>query len=358
MTQRQEIRSMHAATLDIHKGWACLMGRWRIGIAQKNAFRIGLLSALAMAATASPVLADQISFVNKFNAPGDVGGTTFARGIDGNGNIVGDYTDGSGDIVAFERFSNGTFSAPISEPNATGGTTQANEINSSGTIVGTFLQLTGGTSAFHGYLYNGGTFAQFDVGGSVSTNILGINNQGDFVGNFGTATQPNQSYMDIGGQLTKFTVFGAPTSNAESINGADQIVGVFTDAGGATHGYLRHPDGSLAAVDVPGSVLTEAFGINDLGVISGEYEVGNGTFYAFTDNNGVYASFSCPNSTSTLGRRINDADELVGQCSDPGGFTAQLSASVPEPNSILLLGVGLLALLLCQGKVGLSPPKK
>jgi hypothetical protein len=321
---------------------------WRIGMARKHTPWIGLISALAMAATASTAIADQISFVSKFNAPGDVGGTTFARGIDAIGNIVGDYTDASGHIVAFERFGNGTFSAPITEPNATGGTTQASGINSSGTIVGTFLQVSGGSSAFHGYFDNGGTFTQFDVGGPVSTGVLGINNQGDFVGNFGSVSQPNQSYMDIGGQLTEFTVFGAPTSDAEGINGADQIVGLFTDAGGVTHGYLRQPGGSLVAIDFPGSLLTEAFGINDFGVISGEYKASDGTFSAFTDNNGVFASFSCPNSSSTLGRRLNDAGVVVGQCSDPGGFIAQLSAAtaVPEPNSIFLLGTSLLGLLL------------
>jgi len=317
-------------------------------MARKHTPWIGLLSALAMAASASSAIADQITFVSKFNAPGDTGGTTFARGIDVNGNIVGDYTDASGHVVSFERFSNGTFSAPITAPNDNQGFTEANGINSSGTIVGTFLNGTESITAFHGFFDNGGTFTQFDVGGSVSTNVLGINDHGDFVGNFGSVSQPNQSYVDIGGQLTEFTVFAAPTSDAEGINLTDQIVGRFTDAGGVTHGYLRQPGGSLLAIDVPGSLLTEAFGINDFGVISGEYQASDGTFSAFTDDNGVFASFSCPNSSSTLGRRLNNAGTVVGQCSDPGGFIAQFSAAtaVPEPSSIFLLGTGLLGLLL------------
>jgi len=62
--------------------------------------------------------------------------------------------------------------------------TQALGVNDLGEIVGFYTNGTGQ----HGYIDNGGVFTSFDPSGSVSTTINGVNDKGDFVGFYTTAS--------------------------------------------------------------------------------------------------------------------------------------------------------------------------
>jgi hypothetical protein len=52
-----------------------------------------------------------------------------------------------------------------------------------------------------------------------------------------------------------------------------QVVGWFGDNNGDDHGFLRNPDGTISTFDALGSsvLYTRLFGINDSGVMVGEY---------------------------------------------------------------------------------------
>ena len=57
------------------------------------------------------------------------------------------------------------------------------------------------------------------------------------------------------------------------INNLGQVVGWFGNNNGDDHGFLRNPDGTISTFDALGSsvLYTRLFGINDSGVMVGEY---------------------------------------------------------------------------------------
>src|SRR5262249_4045185 len=84
---------------------------------------------------------------------------TFARGINGSGQIVG-YYDSNGSERGF-IYSGGTYT-PLDDPlSARGGTsgTDGDGINDAGQVVGLYADIHG---LEHGFLYSGGTYTALD----------------------------------------------------------------------------------------------------------------------------------------------------------------------------------------------------
>jgi hypothetical protein len=290
-------------------------------------------------------------FFTSFDIPppqGSPPNITQGIGISNNGVVVGDYRDsGQTFTKGFERLANGTLNFPIVAPGDNSNFTRANGVNNAGTIVGDFLNTTGGVSTFHGYILNGSTFTQFDVGGPVSTTIFAINDNGDIAGTFGSSAQPNQGFLRVGNTLTTFNPNGANGAFAFGINNLDQVVGQFTDASNVTHGYLRNANGSIITIDVPGATATAAVGINGSGAISGVYIAG-GVTHGFLDFGGVIQPYNAPGSVSTQVFGINDSGVFTGSYVDTNGVTHGFLASVPEPSPALLSGAVLLCVAVCR----------
>jgi len=99
------------------------------------------------------------------------------------------------------------------------------------------------------------------------------------------------------------------------------LAAAFAHAPAAIAGYYYSP------VDPPGSIASEALGLNDSGVIVGEYSVQTGTGpsvssfqYGFVDNQGVFTTLA-PNPDSSCGGYapmcnaawgVNNAGDVVG----------------------------------------------
>src|SRR4029077_20171834 len=109
-----------------------------------------------------------IQVITTFDFPG-TGNSTLPQKITENGNIVGEYIDSTGVTRGFVRFSNGSFSAPLVDPNDTVGFTEGRGINNSGTVDGDYV---GSDGFVHSFLLSGGTFSDYDVPGTVQTNLL------------------------------------------------------------------------------------------------------------------------------------------------------------------------------------------
>src|SRR6266700_4771605 len=119
-----------------------------------------------------------IQVITTFDYPG-TGNLTLPQKISEKGDIIGEFIDSSGVVRGFVRFSDGSFSAPIVDPNDTVGFTEGRGINNSRTVVGDYASPDGNQ---HGFFLSGGTFTEYDVPGAVTTDVLGINDSGDFSG--------------------------------------------------------------------------------------------------------------------------------------------------------------------------------
>jgi len=199
--------------------------------------------------------------------------TSFARGINTQGDIVGGYagSDGKehGFILRHGKLT--TLDAPFR--GAVG--TQLNAINDAGVIVGVWVD-----HAFrgHGFIYQNGSFSNLQYPGSRDTTPFGINSNGDIAGNWDAdQSSTGHGFVFSGGRITSFDVPDAMPNEtaANGINDSGQIVGTYVGRDGKFHGFIRE-GATFTALDCPGGVATIAWGINAAGQIAGNCDDSGG----------------------------------------------------------------------------------
>jgi uncharacterized membrane protein len=135
------------------------------------------------------------------------------------------------------------------------------------------------------------------------------------------------------------------------LNDSGQIVGYYTLAG-KDHPFvlLTGIDGDYTSFEVPGSSITRARDINNLGDIVGRFDDAFGT-HGFLLSGGNFTTIDVPGSIETRAFGINDAGQIVGEYTDAAGMHGFLATpiGIPEPGTLLLTGAGLLALLAYKG---------
>jgi uncharacterized membrane protein len=269
-----------------------------------------------------------IEVITTFDYPG-TGNLTLPQKINERGDVVGEFIDSNGVTRGFVRFSDGSFSDPIVDPNDTVGFTEGRGINNSRTIAGDYV-ISDGT--LHSFFLSGSTFTEYDVPGAVQTNLLSINDAGDFTGGFDPdGSGIFQAFVSVAGTLTTFSVPGAAGTFAYEINNSKHlVVGYFIDASGILHGYYRDANGALHfPIDPPGSVTTVLFGLNDRNWVVGRYADGagvtHGLFFVAPDN---FFTFDYPGSTFTSLNGINDQGNIVGRFVDATGIAHGFLARV------------------------------
>lgn len=185
-------------------------------------------------------------------------GFTFATGLNNNGQIVGNNSSQQGFLL-----NGGLYSQLPSGLDVAG-------INDSGQMVGFVNNGTGG------FLLDGllGTLTPVNPG--AGTQVTAINNAGEML-----ATTNGGSFLLSGSSVIPIDVPGSTTTFAYGINNIGEIVGQYGTASGGQFGFLLS-GGVYTTIAVPGpsGTTTTAFGINDLGEIVGTY-VENGTANGF-----------------------------------------------------------------------------
>ena len=287
----------------------------------------------------------------------DVPNATFTipTGIGPSGDIVGIYGDASFNEHGF-LLKDGNFTT-IDVPGALVGVsgilqTEANGINPAGDIVGDYFAPPGAPGApeclvvfspacRRGFLYSDGQFSDVLVPGKKGSipnsitpdgTIYGCDHNDDYFGSmvgFGRTAFGAFITLDAGGGELQdpAQAVTASMNNGATPNGKI-IVGLHVDppaSGGTNHGYVVE-NGKFVPYDVPGSVLTQIWGINSSADFVGLYDDTAGNEHGFLQRWGESSPVTIDvpgsppfNSILTDAFGINSAGRVVGLFIDSSG---------------------------------------
>lgn len=111
---------------------------------------------------------------------------------------------------------------------------------------------------------------------------------------------------------TKINVPGSVYTEATGVNNSGHVVGTYQDTTGRTHGFVYNGT-TYTTIDFPNSNYNYVFGVNAAGQMVGGYSVSNplGVYHGFLYHNGVFTEFDYP-QRETDGRGINNLGQIVG----------------------------------------------
>jgi hypothetical protein len=127
-------------------------------------------------------------------------------------------------------------------------------------------------------------FVQFDIPNSSRTNPFSVNDFMVLTGTYRTGTPDGPRHGFIAGphifKVIDDSAFPPGTTTPNGINNHNDLAGSIQSDGSlnsfALHGFI-YRDGKFTILDVPGATRTEAFDINDFGVVTGDYVDSLGT---------------------------------------------------------------------------------
>ncbi len=258
-------------------------------------------------------LSAQSYFITTLQIPGNYPSVS---GINSQGDVIGDFQftapDGRADIRGFLRTADGAFHK-IPPPQASS-LTAPTGISDSDTVVGNY-GAPNTTTAKEAFIYTDGGFKVFQYENLI-TYLWGISTDGKIVGTVyqdQNATSFTKAPGGIGRILPGLEGY---LVSPYGINFSGEVVGTARLEGTrGSLGYLQDPDGTYHMINYNNQNRTELNGINDLGVAIGSAE-GIG---AFLYSNGQFTAFSVPGSQSTGIFGINNAGVLLGQYIDTAG---------------------------------------
>jgi probable HAF family extracellular repeat protein len=195
---------------------------------------------------------------------------TWARGLNNRAEVVGYYLDQQPRIRGF-IWKKGSFDA-IDFPGAL--LTLPSGINDWGAVVGYFID---GTGYPHGFAYINGQWQRIDFPGSADTVALGINSAGDIVGAYDVTQPIHHGFILRNGQFTRMDTPFAQQSELYGINDAGQYVGsTWNDPfNGPYLGFIGGRS-SFSPLNMPSALFTFPNELNSSGMISGNFDNGDG----------------------------------------------------------------------------------
>ena len=192
----------------------------------------------------------------------------------------------------------------------------------------------GSDGLYHGVIVENGEMRQYDFPGAVQTEIYGYSDStGALTGNFTDASGVRRGFS--GDQIIEYP--GATETYADFVSGLDNIVGSYVDTKGIFHAYLRGPGGSFATLDIPRVSNLEYFflhGINNALIAVGRAKAVDDVPRTYAGNPVGLQELQVPGSVSTEGWNVNQDNSIVGHYDSADGrrhgFIARPKAGTPQ----------------------------
>jgi probable HAF family extracellular repeat protein len=290
-----------------------------------------LLLFLLCLALSSPLFAGGYRFVD-IDPPGST--ESHALGINARGDICGRYVDAQGNSHGF-LLRKGQYTN-IDVPGANFSAARA--VNAEGDIVGR-VRFSDGVD--HAFLYHAGKYTVIDYPGSTATVGRGINNAGDVMGNFTDASDNEIGFILKDGKFHQLLVPSGQTTDIWSTqdNGQVMIGDAAMQPDSQLYGYIRRGSGVFQLLRVPesrGFNCTAPRWINQRGDIAGLYVVAKNADQCYNEPTnshgflliqGQYTTVDVPNGSFSEIFGMNDDGILVGDYVDNTGMTHGFKAS-------------------------------
>ena len=213
---------------------------------------------------------------------------------------------------------NGVFTPYIAAPvqGQPFGFSQLYGVNNAGDMVGEYFALSIPPTGFldrHGVIH---TIASPDPA-AVRTTPRDINNRGHIAGSYETTFDRSIGFILRGSQFDKIEIAGMHRVIILGMNDNDQLVGWVVQVGDDP--FLRRgilwSQGQITSITYPEALTTEPNGIGNDGTIVGTYTklVGGGRKrFAFVLRNGVFSTIGVPGVLNNAASAINARGTIVG----------------------------------------------
>lgn len=157
-------------------------------------------------------------------------------------------------------------------------------------------------------------YQSVDYPGATATEVFAVNDLRQYVGAERESDGTHFALLNEGAGFNRIdlSALGAIQSWAYSINSMTDVAGTYIDAGGVSHGYVHHADGSIETIDFPGGNNTQGYGVNDRGTVIGLYNDDAGVPHAYARIKGQFMNIDIPGGIATTPLSVNDSNEIVG----------------------------------------------
>ena len=175
---------------------------------------------------------------------------------------------------------------------------------------------------FHGIVLEDGELREYNFPGAVQTFLYGISDAtGALTGNFIDAEGVRRGFS--ADEIIE--VPGASETFADFVNSSGGMVGSYVDADGLYHPYIRTPAGRFVPLNLPDAPNLEYFfvhGINDAQIVVARTKLVDGLPGTLVGTfQGGLKPFEVPDSVSTEGYNINQDGSIVGHYQSADGKT-------------------------------------